>query len=486
MMLKNKQQVVVIGAGVAGLASAIRLARRGCVVKVIESGPGPGGKMSEIRKNGFRFDTGPSLFTLPHLVEELLENDWNDKYQQLDLITRYFWDDGTMLNAWAEPGRFALAVESTLQESASQVLAYLAQAKFLYEHTANMFIFSPLNRASTYFSKNGLKALKALPVLKAWRTMHQENSRWFSNSKTIQLFDRFATYNGSNPFMAPATLTMIPHLEHNLGVWFPKRGMHQIARDLEIKAQNLGVEFFYNTPAHEIIMQNQYAVAVKTSRSLFPSDIVVSDVDISHVYGQLLPYIPLPQRYAQKVPSSSAIIFYWGMRRTTPALDVHNILFSNNYRAEFEALMQGSLADDLTVYLFISSKMVPDDAPKDCENWFAMVNAPYDQGQDWNALREKARNIILKKIKNVLQIDVLSDIAVEDYADPPLIEKRTGSYRGALYGISSNDPMAAFLRHPNHVYAFKNIYFVGGSVHPGGGIPLCLASAQIVDKLIPK
>ncbi|MGC8866060.1 MAG: 1-hydroxycarotenoid 3,4-desaturase CrtD [Bacteroidales bacterium] len=483
-MNSNTLRAIIIGAGVAGLASAIRLARRGFSVGVLEAGALPGGKMSEIRRDGFRFDTGPSLFTLPHLVAELLDDVFYEKYHRLELVTRYFWDDGIVLNAWARPEQFAAEMETVLGVPARQVLSYLDEARFLYEHTEQMFIFNPVNQVRTLLSRTGLKALRALPKLKAFRSLHHENLRWFSHPKAVQLFDRFATYNGSNPYLAPATLRMIPHLEHNLGVWFPKEGMHQIARDLESKARSLGAAFYYEEPAIEILFEGSKATAVKTEKRTLQADLVISDVDISRVYHGLIPGRPLPLRYATRPLSTSAIIFYWGIRRTSPQLDLHNILFTTDYRREFDALTQGTLADDLTVYIFISSKVVKADAPEGCENWFVMVNAPHDRGQDWVALRLKARSVILQKIQRVLGIDLTSDIVFEEFADPPLISQRTGSGKGALYGIASNDPMSAFMRHPNQVRNFKNLYFVGGSVHPGGGIPLCLASAQIVDKLI--
>lgn len=485
--MKNQiRRVVIIGAGIAGLAAAIRLAKKGFAVRVLEAGSQPGGKMSEIRKEGFRFDTGPSLFTLPHLVEELLEEKLSSKYHKLNLITRYFWEDGTLVNAWAEADKFALEMEHVLGVPASAVHKYLDEARFLYEHTAEMFIFNPVMSLKTLFSAAGLHALKALPRLKAFRSMHSYHEQCFSNPKAVQLFDRFATYNGSDPYKAPATLTMIPHLEHNLGAWFPQGGIYQIAQDLENKAKQLGVSFHHNEAATLIHFRGKKAYTVQTSSNTYETDLVISDVDIARVYDHLIPHKPLPMRYINRPVSSSAIIFYWGIRRTSPMLDVHNILFAEDYRKEFDALANGTLADDLTVYLFISSKIVKSDAPEGCENWFAMINAPYDRGQNWNELRLKARNIILSKVQRILGMDISKGILVEDYADPPLIAIKTGSWRGALYGISSNDPMAAFLRHPNKVSAFSNVYFVGGSVHPGGGIPLCLASAKIVDKLIKK
>ena len=173
------------------------------------------------------------------------------------------------------------------------------------------------------------------------------------------------------------------------------------------------------------------------------------------------------------------------MDRSFPELDLHNILFSAYYAQEFEALFESkTLIDDPTVYINITSKDVPDDAPKGGENWFVMINAPADAGQDWETLRAQGRAAILAKIQRVLGVDVAAHIVEEDYLDPRRIESRTSSDRGALYGSSSNTAMAAFLRHPNHG-PLKNLYFCGGSAHPGGGIPLCLLSARIVGEMVP-
>jgi phytoene dehydrogenase-like protein len=168
-------------------------------------------------------------------------------------------------------------------------------------------------------------------------------------------------------------------------------------------------------------------------------------------------------------------------------LEVHNILFCEDYQAEFDAMFRNKeLADDLTIYIFISKKIVENDAPFGKENWYVMVNAPENTGQDWVDLTQKARSIALSKIKNELKIDIEPLIETERIMTPVDIERRTGSVNGSLYGHSSNGAMSAFLRHPNFSRKYKNLFFVGGSVHPGGGIPLCLASAKIVDGIIEK
>ena len=181
------------------------------------------------------------------------------------------------------------------------------------------------------------------------------------------------------------------------------------------------------------------------------------------------------------------MIFYWALDQSFQELELHNILFSSDYRKEFDSLFEDQqVPDDPTVYIFISSKMVPGDAPEGKENWFVMINVPPDTGQDWDRETERARGLILNRISKVLGISVEEHILHETIRDPRNIEKETFSYQGSLYGSSSNHTMAAFNRHPNHRHNMKGLYFVGGSVHPGGGIPLCLASAKIVEKQIIK
>jgi phytoene dehydrogenase-like protein len=183
--------------------------------------------------------------------------------------------------------------------------------------------------------------------------------------------------------------------------------------------------------------------------------------------------------------SSSALIFYWGIKRAFPQLDLHNIFFSNDYEKEFHTIFkEDSIIDDTTVYINITSKEESHHAPKGCENWFVMINTPGNKGQDWEALKADAKKAILKKLSRVLKTDISSLIETEEILDPIRIEKDTLSHEGSLYGTSSNSRFAAFLRHPNFSRTIKGLYFCGGSAHPGGGIPLCLLSAKIVDNLI--
>jgi phytoene dehydrogenase-like protein len=210
-------------------------------------------------------------------------------------------------------------------------------------------------------------------------------------------------------------------------------------------------------------------------------------MDVFSTYKHLLKEEKQPQKILQQERSSSAIIFYWGIKSKFPELDLHNILFSNDYNEEFKKIFDDkSLADDLTVYINITSKEDPNDAPEGCENWFVMVNAPGNFDQDWPKLIAKARMSIIKKINKVLNTKIENLIVSEDILDPIAIEAKTGSHRGSLYGTSSNSKFSAFLRHANFSSSYKNLLFCGGSVHPGGGIPLCLLSAKITAELSAK
>jgi phytoene dehydrogenase-like protein len=184
--------------------------------------------------------------------------------------------------------------------------------------------------------------------------------------------------------------------------------------------------------------------------------------------------------------SSSALVFYWGIKKEFPALGLHNIFFTNDYKAEFDHIFRKKkMYDDPTIYVNVTAKCEPGlQAPQGKENWFVMVNAPANVGQDWQAYREKYRKIIIDKLSRQLQIPIESFIEAEAVLDPVLIETNTASFRGSLYGTSSNSKMAAFLRHPNFSKSVKGLYFVGGSVHPGGGIPLCLHSAKIMSQMV--
>ncbi len=483
-------KAVVIGAGIAGIASSIRLKLKGIDVAVFEANAYPGGKLAEFKEHGFRFDAGPSLFTLPHLVDELFElagrrPEAYFNYEKLDTACHYFWDDGVTFFAPSNPRDFAEKASRVFQCSAEQVQRYFEQAEFTYTKTAPVFLEQSLHKWRNFFSPQVINAVGHMGKFHMLQSMNRRNEGAFEDPKLVQLFNRFATYNGSDPYRAPGILTMIPHLEHTIGAAFPQGGMHAITSSLVRLAVDLGVEFKYNEPVASIQVENKQAVGVTTSNATYSADLVVSNMDVVSTYRNLLPYQKAPERTLSQERSSSAFIFYWGVNRTFEQLDLHNIFFSSDYAAEFDALFNGeNIYSDPTVYVHISSKYRTEDAPEGKENWFVMVNAPRDQGQDWENQRTFIRDAIVRKLNRVLDVDLAKCIESESILTPKTIETKTGSLQGSLYGTSSNSKWAAFMRHPNFSKSIAGLYFVGGSVHPGGGIPLCLRSAKIMSESV--
>ncbi|MEM9933627.1 MAG: 1-hydroxycarotenoid 3,4-desaturase CrtD [Bacteroidota bacterium] len=486
------KKAAIIGAGIAGIASAIRLQDKGYQVQVFEQQPFPGGKIAEIRTDGFRFDTGPSLFTLPELVVELMEiggktTSTSFSYSPLDIITKYFYPDQTKIIAFSDPSAFAAEIAFKTDETEEKVLRLLKKSEELYAITSHVFLERSLHKLSTYLRKETLASILKLHKLDAFRTLAKANAQYFNDPRVAQLFNRYATYNGSNPYSAPATLNIIPHLEHNLGAYFPMKGMYDIPSRLEEKAKSLGVTFHYGQEVEAILLKGKTVQGLQVNGEKVDSEIVVSNMDIVPTYRKLLSQVSAPEHTLKQARSSSALIFYWGMKREFKELDLHNIFFSNDYQQEFQSIWdEKSIFGDPTVYVYVSSKIRGEDAPEGQENWFVMINVPANQGQNWEELIPKARQAIITKLAEALDAPIEKYIGCEEILDPIGIETKTSSYQGALYGNSSNNKFAAFLRHPNFSQRFKGLYFCGGSVHPGGGIPLCLLSAKIVGDLVPE
>lgn len=486
----NQQNIAIIGAGIGGIGAAVRLAAAGHRVAVFEANSYPGGKLSNLQVGDYRFDAGPSLFTMPQYVEELFalagENpkDFGFDYHRLDTVCKYFWEDGQSISAYADLHKYGQEVEEKLGFSAQSLKDYLAWARFRYETTAPIFLEKSLHRLSTYLRWKTFKGVLAMPWLGLHRSLDQENKkRLKQHPKMVQLFNRYATYNGSSPYKTPGIMSLIPHLEQGFGAFMPKGGMKEISHSLVRLAEHLGVKFHYGQKVEEILVQNKAVKGIRIGQKELAFDQVVCNMDIFFAYDRLLPKQPRPKRILEQPKSSSALIFYWGMDQSFPELDVHNIFFSDNYPEEFRQLFEEkSLYEDPTVYIHISSKVEQSDAPLGHENWFVMINAPQLDGQDWEDLIAQSKKRILQKLERILGRPIQPHIVQEELLSPALIQAKTQSHLGSLYGTSSNNSMAAFFRHPNFSRQLSGLYFVGGSVHPGGGIPLALLSAKLATE----
>jgi len=486
-----EKKAVVIGAGLGGIAVAIRLALKGYKVQVFEASEGPGGKLNTFSLGDYRFDWGPSLFTMPdHVLELFREAGRNPedyfRYTQIPLACRYFFEDGTKINAYTRRSNYTAEIKQKLGVDEKVTNRYINHSIWLHKMLSPVFLEKSLHKLASFLSWKTVRAAMLFPRMDIFTSMNEANERRLRHPKLVQMFNRMATYNGSSPYKAPGILNIISSLEHDSGVFFPEGGMYSITTSLVKLASDLGVEFNYNERVNEILHKDKKATGIETKRGIIQSDLVVSNMDIIPTYKCLLPGVKSPDKTLKQKRSSSALVFYWGINREFPELDLHNIFFSEDYRKEFEYLFEKfDITDDPTVYVNISSKQNPSDAPPGHENWFVMINAPQYAGQDWDLIIYRTREKVIAKLSRILQTDFSKLITREYILDPSEIELRTSSYRGSLYGTNSNSKCAAFLRHPNFTGKIKGLYFVGGSVHPGGGIPLVLQSAKICAGIIP-
>lgn len=481
--------VAVIGAGVGGLATAIRAAAGGREVTLFEAAPEVGGKLRQLYLGAYRFDLGPSLFTWPELLADTLAVAGTHAAPfhcvKLDRSCHYFWPDGTRFIAWSDRARLAESIASAFDTAAEPTLAHLDNSAAGFAATRGLFLEQSLHEPTSWTPRRTLHHLRAAwngrQALPLTRTLDGWNRRT-GHPKLRQLFNRYATYNGSDPYRAPAMLHVIPHLEFGMGTFAPQGGMHAIVDALHQTALNLGVRICTDAPVERILTEGKRVTGVRTPQGDHGADVVVSGADVTPTYRHLLPEHRAPERILSAESSTSGVIFYWGVRHPAPDLHLHNILWAEDYRAEFNALFhKRTIAEDPTVYINIGSRTSPDDAPAEAGNWFVMVNAP--AGWETAGL-DALRTRVQAKIQSMTGIDVAAYIECEHVLTPGDIASRTGSHLGALYGPASNKPTSAFLRHRNRDRRIKGLYFVGGSVHPGGGIPLCLLGARITQELM--
>lgn len=482
-------RVSIIGSGVSGICAAIRLRSKGFDVAVYEKNKMPGGKLNTFKLDGFRFDAGPSLFTMPQLVDELFElNNLNPrdyfKYKKKKIHCKYFWDDKTKFTAYSNRKKFLKEVKNKFKVEESTVNNYLKKAKIKYDLTEKIFLKKSLHKLSSFLNIETIKALFNLNIFQINKTLNEVNSDELKNKYLIQIFNRYATYNGSSPYKTPGMMTLIQHLENHFGTFVPEGGMYEITNTLFNLAKQIGVKFYFECNVDEIILEKKAAKKIKVNNNLIESDIIISNVDINFTYKNLLKQ-KFNHRSLKNESSSSALIFYWGIKGTYDKLDLHNIFFSSNYKDEFDSIFEKKqVFDDPTVYINISCKDVSSDAPKGSENWFVMINSPYNINQNWDRQIQISRKKIINKLEKILGIEIGKNIIKEKVYSPIDLESKTNSFNGSLYGSSSNNIMSSFMRHPNFTKRIKNLFFCGGSVHPGGGIPLAILSSKIVSDLI--
>ena len=287
------RKAIVIGSGIAGIASALRLNKKGYAVTVFEANDYPGGKLHAFKTDDFRFDAGPSLFTMPWLVDELFElYDLNPKdffvYKSKEVVCNYFWEDGTEFSVNADQETFVKEAAQVFETKPEIISKYLKNSKEKYDLTASLFLEKSLHKLKTYLSNDTLKAVFALSKLSINSTLDEVNQEYFANPHLVQLFNRYATYNGSSPYKTPGIMSMIPHLEMNQGTYFPEGGMHAITTSLFELAKSQGITFQFETAVNKIEHNKGAVTGVFTNQGFHKADLVVSNMDIFSTYNRLL------------------------------------------------------------------------------------------------------------------------------------------------------------------------------------------------------
>jgi phytoene desaturase len=488
--------IAIIGAGIGGLSAAIRLAAAGRRVVVYEQNPTVGGKMGEVEQDGFRWDTGPSVITMAGVFESLFAAAGRrlDDYLELlpvEPLTRYFYPDSTIIDATRDLARMAQQIERLDVRDVEGYLDFLAYAARLHRITGPVFIYNQPPTPRSFLGVSPADMLRVDP----WLTMEQAIHRRVRSPHLRQLLGRFATYVGASPYLAPATLSVIAHVELTGGVWYPRGGIYAIAAAMQRLACELGVEFQCNTAVvgiETVATNNGQGRTVCGLRladgRVVAAQTVLANVDVTTVYTHLLPAQVAPQtrrRLQATDTSCSGFVLLLGVEGDHPQLAHHNILFSGDYRAEFaDIFTRGVPPQEPTVYISITSKSDPAHAPPGCENWFVLVNAPGLGSQyDWEMQSRTYRDLVLETLAR-FGLDIRHKLRSEVMLTPHDIQRLTGAWRGALYGISSNQALNAFRRPHNRCPEVAGLYFAGGTTHPGGGVPMVTLSGKVAAEMI--
>ncbi len=485
------KSVGIIGGGLGGLTTALRLAKNGFKVSLFEKNQNLGGKMNQVILNNYYFDTGPSLLTMPFVIDELfyylgLDRKQYLNFEPIDPVCRYFWTDGTQLTAHTEMNKMRRAISEISAEDAANLKDFLLYSRRIWELTADVFLYTPVHETRKLFNRRILKKILRIGEIDPFRTVHQGISRYFTNPKIIQIFDRYATYNGSDPYKAPATLNIIPYVEYVLGSFYIKGGMYRLVEEIKNLCEDRDIQIHTETNVQRILHKSDKINGLLIHGEKIDFDYVVCNNDVVTSYNDLIEGYNHSKRNLNRLePSLSGAVFLWGIKGTYENLVHHNIFFSDDYKKEFQNIFsEMKVPDDPTIYIAITSKSDAEHAPTESENWFVLCNMPFlHKNWSWQESQKYLRESVMKKLEKS-GLDIETNIEYEQIISPQDIYKLYNSNKGSIYGISSNSRWSAFHRPANRNRDIKGLYFVGGSTHPGGGIPLVMLSAKLACDLI--
>ena len=491
-------RVVVIGAGVGGLAAAARLAVLGHEVTVCEAANEVGGKLGLVEQEvagvgRFVFDTGPSLVTLPHVLRDVFEatGGWPAGLglTRLDPSVRYRFADGTILSAAAGLDAFCEELDAVLGDgNGDDWRKFTERAERIWQASRGPFLESALDGPAA-IARLALRRPGDIAAIAPGRSLRSLGRRYLRDPRLRMLLDRYATYTGSDPRRAPAALAAVPYAEQAYGGWYVPGGLHQIATALRDRAVECGSVLRLGAEVVRIdVTAGRASGVVLADGERLAADVVVANADAANVYGSLVSAPSAARRLARATPSLSGFVLLLAVRGRTAGLAHHNVLFPSDYDAEFDSVF-GHLARPVAdPTLYISAPDDPAVRPDGCEAWFVLVNAPR-HGSGPGAIDWRVPGVSATYADRLLDLLAERGLPVRDRVvwsrtlSPADLEERTGAVGGAIYGTSSNGATAAFLR-PANRSPVPGLFLVGGSSHPGGGLPLVVLSAQIVAGLV--
>jgi len=487
---RSSDPIIIVGAGVGGLSAAIYLAAAGERVIMLEQHNRVGGKMGCWASDGFVWDTGPSVLTMRHVLEDVFRAGGTTLDERLTLVpveplTRYFYPNGKRLDATRDLPSFLGQLERLDRRDPEGYLRFAAHAAALHRITGDVFIYG---RPPVVWDALHVPLRDILQV-DGWRTMAGAARAYVHSPEMRQFLGRFATYLGASPYRAPAVLNVIAHVELSGGIWYPQGGMYRLVEAYETLARELGVEIRTETKVERIEVKDGRVVGVTlTDGSFVPARVVISNVDVTTLYDRLLdPAVGRRQRrWRRRLPhSGSGFVLMLGVDGVYPELAHHNVLFASDYRREFDQIFrEGIPPQEPTIYITVTAKRDPEHAPAGCENWFVLLNVPpLGTGYDWAANRQAYRDLVLDQLA-LRGLDVRNRIRVERILTPLELEAETGAWQGALYGLSSNLLLAALMRPHNRARDVRGLYFAGGTAHPGGGVPMVTLSGRTAARMV--
>jgi phytoene desaturase len=487
----DKPRVLVIGAGIGGIATAARLARYGYQVTVVEKNEIPGGRCSQMVKDGHRFDTGPTLFLMPELYEQTfvdLGERMEDHLdlQRIDPTYQIHFKDGTRLSLTSDLNVMQGQLEAIEPDSFSAYQRYLQEGERNYHLSLSNLVCRDFRTPLDFFT---LKNLLLVFRLKALTKHYSNMGNYFKDWRLKTAFTFQDMYMGLSPYDAPALYSMMQYSEFAHGVWFPMGGMYRVIEVLTEIAEGWGVEFLYNAPVKGIDTNgaNVTGVTLADGENL-ASEIVVANADLPYVYRDLLPNDGVVAKFEKLKYGCSAIVYTWGLDKQYPQLGPHNLFLAGDTRQSYEPIFNGlTLPDDPSFYVHAPLRIDPSLAPEGRDTLVVALPVGHineTEMQDWDAIQCRARQVVLDRLKKAGAADIEQHIKFEVMFSPHDWRNHYNLLKGTTHGLSHELLQMAYFRPHNRHSRYRNLYFVGASTHPGTGLPTVLVSAKLASKRI--